>query len=144
VTERYRLRWWPKLRQGTFKQSSPYNSKNNCIALAAGDSKKWWDASGHWPFQESDDTIQGWANVFTTFGYKPCGLDDSLEENFEKVAIYARTNGEPMHMARQLQNGHWLSKLGRNVDIEHTTLEVLSSPINYGAVVLILRRKKGT
>ena len=42
-----------------------------------------------------------------------------LEEGFIKVAIFADSSLRPTHVARQLSNGNWTSKLGQNIDIEH-------------------------
>ena len=50
--------------------------------------------------------------------------DLSLEIGFEKVAIYSDAHG-PQHVARQLPDGKWTSKLGQQVDVEHSTLSVL-------------------
>lgn len=53
---------------------------------------------------------------------------------------------EPTHMARQLANGMWTSKLGGNEDITHFTLDALESygPIRirdeYGCGVIYMRR----
>ena len=142
MTEKYRLRWWPNLTEGTFRESSKYDARYNCIALAAGNNKKWWEPLGYWPFDNSENSVEGWARAFETLGYQRCGLDHSLDELYEKVAIYATPNGEATHMARQLSDGRWLSKLGRNVDIEHINLDVLNNRLNYGQTVLILRRRK--
>jgi hypothetical protein len=56
----------------------------------------------------------------------------------EKVALYATDEG-PAHAARQLSNGRWTSKLGRDEDIEHE-LEGLAGS-HYGAVVQFLQRQ---
>jgi hypothetical protein len=58
----------------------------------------------------------------------------------EKIAIYVRSD-IPSHVARQLPNGKWTSKLGLREDIEHD-LEALEGP-EYGSVVLILSRPEG-
>jgi len=49
-------------------------------------------------------------NLFIPVGYSECH-DASLEPGFEKIAIYANTDG-PQHAARQLVTGRWTSKLG--------------------------------
>ena len=43
------------------------------------------------------------------------------------------------HAARQLTSGRWTSKVGQNIDIEHT-LAGLEGPF-YGEVVRILKRE---
>jgi len=63
-----------------------------------------------------------------------------LEIGFEKVAIYAR-DGTPLHAARQITSGKWVSKLGPREDIEHD-LHGLAGNI-YGSVAVILVRPIG-
>ena len=61
-----------------------------------------------------------------------------LEENVEKLAIYATSDGKPQHIARQLPSGIWTSKLGRLEDIEHE-LAGLSGKL-YGTVCKFMAR----
>ena len=56
------------------------------------------------------------------------------------MAIYA-LQGKPTHAARQLGDGRWTSKLGKEVDITHT-LVGLEGPV-YGQVAAYLRRPLG-
>ena len=55
----------------------------------------------------------------------------------KKIAIY-QSGGLPTHAARQLPDGQWTSKLGRNIDISHT-LPGLEGP-EYGQVAVFMRR----
>ncbi|MDA2915927.1 hypothetical protein MYX64_03665 [Nitrospinae bacterium AH_259_B05_G02_I21] len=75
--------------------------------------------------------------LFEQLGYRVCP-EAGLEEGYEKIAIYA-SRGGATHAARQLENGKWTSKLGENIDIEHT-LAGLEGP-DYGEVVRILKRE---
>ena len=43
------------------------------------------------------------------------------------------------HAARQLLSGKWTSKLGKSVDIEHDTTDVVARGL-YGEVVQIMKR----
>jgi len=93
---------------------------------------------GHRPANVADEpTIAAFEEVFGQLGYEPCETGE-LEKGFEKVATYAK-EGEVAHAVRQLANGRWTSKLGRNIDIEHT-LRGLEGP-TYGQVVLFLKRR---
>ncbi len=76
-------------------------------------------------------------SLFEQLGYSVCP-EAELEEGYEKIAIYA-LRGEGTHAARQLENGKWTSKLGENIDIEHT-LAGLKGP-HYGEVVKTLKRE---
>ena len=78
--------------------------------------------------------------VFEGLGYQECATDE-LEVGFEKVAIFAWDDGQPTHVARQLENGRWTSKLGNWEDIEHQKLHALGGTASmYGVVKLIMRR----
>lgn len=61
-----------------------------------------------------------------------------MEPGFEKVAVFAISEDIPAHVARQLPNGRWTSKLGQLEDIEHE-LHALEGA-EYGRVVQVLRR----
>jgi hypothetical protein len=62
-----------------------------------------------------------------------------FEADFDRVAIYALI-GAPKHAAKQINARTWSSKIGNNIDIEHT-LRGLEGPF-YGNVVKILKRPK--
>ncbi len=64
-----------------------------------------------------------------------------MESGREKVAIYVGPSGTPTRASRQLKNGWWASKLGQNIDIEHT-FEALDGP-EYGQVACVLARQIG-
>jgi len=57
----------------------------------------------------------------------------------EKVAIYADAAELVTHMARQIANGRWTSKLGASWDIEHLRPECLNSDC-YGTFLICLAR----
>jgi len=82
-------------------------------------------------------TITAFAEAFAWLGYTPCE-GEGPQTGFEKVALYATADNRPTHMARQLPDGRWTSKLGEQVDIEHE-LHALAGDL-YGAGVWILRR----
>jgi hypothetical protein len=64
-----------------------------------------------------------------------------LEPGYEKVALFA-LGGSVKHAARQLPDGRWTSKMGRDIDIRHDEVDGVSGPF-YGDVVLYLRRRIG-
>jgi hypothetical protein len=56
-----------------------------------------------------------------------------------KIAIYVKQDGYTVtHAARQRKNGLWTSKLGRSVDIQHTTPESIESDV-YGTVAVYMK-----
>jgi hypothetical protein len=68
--------------------------------------------------------------------------DERLESGVEKVALYG-AGAFYTHAARQLQNGKWTSKLGRDIDIEHDAPEDVAGGV-YGEVVHIMKRPAPT
>jgi hypothetical protein len=62
--------------------------------------------------------------------YQVCS-DGGLEPGVEKVAIYVDDFGIPQHVARQLPDGTWTSKLGKGEDIGHVSPESLAGDL-YG------------
>lgn len=140
--------FFENLKDSEFKITSPKDAQYNCIAFAADDQTRWWWSVGnkYWlkgvPKTESPKSF---ILAFQKLGYKICESAD-LEEGFEKVAIYTRTiaapnspKGTTTHMAKQLPDGRWKSKLGKLEDIEHNTLESICGKA-YGEVKHILKR----
>lgn len=119
-------REFPDIADHHFSVSSdpdPYN----CIAWAAEDKTRWWwPAFGkYWPPPPVPfaDTVPAFVAAFATLNYQACAFDPSVEPRYDKVVIYATSNKEVKHMARQ-QNGvwSWTSKLGPGYDIGHKEL----------------------
>ena len=75
--------------------------------------------------------------LFAGAGFSFCE-SDLLEHGFEKIAIYAFV-GQFTHVARQLADGHWTSKIGNLETITHPSLQDISGGI-YGNVHCIMRR----
>ena len=112
---------FPNLDPTVYEVTSPETPEYNCMVWAAGDSTRWWwPLSGaHWPSGAPRmETVDSFRIAFETMGYEVCPGQE-YEQGFEKVAIYAHTDGVPTHVARQLENGRWTSKLGDWEDIEH-------------------------
>lgn len=76
----------------------------------------------------------------------PCA-DGEHEPNVEKVAIYIDQFGIPTHVALQLPDGRWTSKLGDWDDITHQLEALTGNPLPdkgwpYGTVAQFLRRPR--
>lgn len=133
---------FPALNSTNCRPTSPYDEGYNCIAWAAGDTDYWWwpDAMGqaYWPPDvPREETIEAFVQAYGLQGYSQRS-DTTLDPSKQKVAIYADRNGTPKHAARQLSDGWWTSKLGKQIDIEHE-FAALDGPA-YGTVVVILER----
>lgn len=145
---------FPKLAAAGYRETSPSTGSPprpgayNCIAWAASDTRRgfWWPhADCYWPsWIEREPTIPCFVRAFRWLGYRLCD-NSRLESGYEKVVLYA-IGQSPKHMARQLPDGTWTSKLGGLEDITHFTLDAVESygpgPIRgeYGCPVVYMRR----
>ncbi len=124
----------------SFAVTSERTFAYNCIAWAAGDTTRWWWPTGlsYWPVGAArEETVEAFVAAFRTLGYATCATGE-LEAGLEKVALFA--DGSVLtHMARQLPNGSWTSKLGKSWDIAHMEPEEVGGKI-YGAPILFLAR----
>jgi hypothetical protein len=133
---------FPLLNPSNYTITSSATPKYNCLAWAVGDISQWWETGVptkgyYWPPGiGQDDSPEQWAEIFQRHGYA-LTPDRGYEKGFERVAIYADDEGA-QHVARQLQDGRWTSKLGNLSDIEHEALEILEGA--YGKVTLVLKR----
>ncbi len=136
---------FPRLHPGSYYITSPATPTYNCIAWAAGeDFRWWWPTPGfyYWPAAApAEETIDAFVAAFESLGFVACD-DNTYEDGWTKVAIFATASGTPTHMARQLSPSEWTSKLGRNVDISHVGPDDLAGGF-YGEVVRFLKRRKG-
>lgn len=111
----------PRLDQSPFTVTSDETTDYNCVAWALGRSDVWISPAEdyEWPTDiERGTTIDIYKELFKKYGYEIC-KNDSLEDGFQKVAIYFDLFNQFHHVARQLSSEIWTSKLGSNEDIEH-------------------------
>jgi hypothetical protein len=133
---------WPGLAQTQYRITSPHTGDYNCLAWAIEENDRWWsplpEADYYWPEGVPREvSVEAFVKAYETLGFVVCE-DGELEAGVEKLAIYATSDGRPQHVARQLSNGLWTSKLGRLEDIEHE-LEGLSGSL-YGTVRCFMSR----
>jgi hypothetical protein len=138
-------RLFPALRRVGFEITSPRDQRYNCVAWAAGDVTRWWwpaeSPFAYWPHgADREESVASFVQAFAILGYEQA-LSGDLEPQFEKVAVFASSDGIPTHMARQLRDGTWTSKVGSLEDIQHQELSGLEGA-EYGAVVVFLRRQE--
>jgi hypothetical protein len=136
---------FPSLATNGYKLTSPDTIDYNCVAWAVEDEESWWwpDAENihYWPPNiPREETLEAFQQAFQTLGYE-IYQNNAFEKGFQKVAIYADSNKVPKHVARQLANGKWTSKLGQDEDIEHDNLQGLGGQPGYGEVACIMKRK---
>jgi hypothetical protein len=126
----------------TFFPKSDATADYNCIAWAVSHEVQpiWPDDRKQlgWPEQIArEETLEAFISFFELCDFSVC-QSGILERGFEKVAIYIR-NGLVTHVARQLPNGVWTSKMAQGPDAEHPTPETLCGD-GYGLVSRYMRR----
>lgn len=134
---------FPMLAAEGYAATSPESVEYNCVAWAAGDTTRWWwpDAMelGYWPTSvPRQPTLNAFKQAFSLLGYVEAQSADA-ESAIEKIAIYARGDA-PTHVARQLANGQWTSKLGASIDLSHTLTGLEGSL--YGQVAAFMQRPR--
>lgn len=117
----------------------------NCAAWALEITDAiWWPLPSapeyYWPEgARRDDTLEAFAEGYRLYDFEICDTPD-LEEGYIKIAVFA-DGDEPLHVARQLPDGRWTSKLGLTwEDIIHDNLEGVSRP-DYGRPRLFMRKR---
>jgi hypothetical protein len=134
---------FPNLAAAGYIVTSGQDPAYNCVAWALGDTTKNWDCNrqgGHWPAgADRGEALAHLVSLFQLQGYAVCESGE-LEPGFEKVALYADADGEWQHVARQLPDGQWTSKLGELEDITHPTPEAVCSN-DYGQVACYMSRR---
>lgn len=140
----------PGLEGRDYAVTSDQDERYNCIVWALGDDGRRWD-----PFDElgaywladvpRDDALRTVQLMFERLGFAICD-GDAVEAEFEKIALYG-IDEMFTHVARQLPNGRWTSKLGTDVDIEHDLQDVIrrrspSASYRYGEIVGYMRRSR--
>ncbi|MGH2412920.1 MAG: DUF7689 domain-containing protein [Microcystaceae cyanobacterium] len=137
---------FPKLSANEYALTSPDTIDYNCVAWAAQSNEEWWwpdpMEQEYWPDGvPREETLLAFIAAFRTIGYEICN-DALLESGFQKIALYADAQNVPRHVARQLPNGEWTSKIGQYEDIQHQTLNALTGDTPaYGAVVQVMKKE---
>jgi hypothetical protein len=134
-------RLFPSLSESGYSKSSERDPEYNCFAFAVHDTKQYWQKVAvhgyYWPL-ERDDRLEDWIEALRLNNFKVTN-DWNLEAGFERVCIYVNDAGSPEHVARQLESGSWTSKIGRDEDIEHLTLDGLKGK-EYGELKIMMKR----
>jgi hypothetical protein len=139
---RHLERLFPGLVGSDYSKTSEVDPQYNCFAFAVHDTRQYWQKIAvrgyYWPL-ERDDRIQDWVRALELNNFKETDNWD-LEAGFEKGSIYV-LDGSPEHVARQLEDGKWVSKIGSYEDIMHASLEALKGG-EYGEPRIVMKRKR--
>lgn len=118
---------WPNLKSYRYKITSLPATAYNCVAWAIHEDFRRWspEEDAAWPpHLEREEFLETWEAFFAYQGFEPCSGPE-VDPGHEKIAIYfmededhpGRQRG--MHVARQIYDDWWASKLGGEEDIEH-------------------------
>jgi hypothetical protein len=132
---------FPNSRADNYEKSSEATIIYNCIAWAIGESHRWWqpDRFRFWPAGALYNTSkEALIDAYEKIGFEKCE-NGNVEDGFLKVALYTKDNINYEHAARLEQNGIWKSKLGEDIDIDHS-LEALENGL-YGNVYQFMKKK---
>jgi len=156
LDEEQRAEKWPHLILGeNFEFTSPKKRGYNCVAYALGEVNKDIDMLALskridlTPFGLSNDkldhSINGYIKLISgLYSYEVCD-NSEVEENFDKIVLFEGLDEDGdisfLHIAKQLDNGIWTSKMGAFEDIEHLTPDAVNGL--YGQPKVFMKRKKG-
>ena len=124
-----------------YRRTSLPTDVYNCVAWAVHEDTRWWEPGVDYCFWPETPprvvTVDTYIAMFKKHhGFKKC-VDRSLEDELEKIAIYSKGK-KFSHVARQLHDGRWTSKLGTLDDVIHTLAGLEGQ--TYGAPTIYMSR----
>ncbi|HTS40668.1 MAG TPA: hypothetical protein VMH84_09035 [Xanthobacteraceae bacterium] len=130
---------------GSYEETSRATGSYNCFAFAVEEQHRWWDPTPHvsyyWPANtDRDHSISTIIGIYKGYGYEICE-NGELEPDFDKIVLYDNNRGGINHVARQLPDGRWTSKMGPDEDIAHATPDALAGD-EYGTPKYFMSRLK--
>jgi hypothetical protein len=139
---------FPRLKEHEYRVTSPICRAYNCVAWVNEDKLHWWQPGGrggfYWPAEldPDDDSLAAYEKAMRLLGYEDCD-NGTFEDGVEKICVYA-DNGEFSHVAVQVSEAWWSSKLGGENDISHRRLESLlhGRPERYGETLSFMSRPR--
>lgn len=138
---------FPLLAGSGYLRTSDYDPSYNCVSHALGFCDRWTQPPVmpspfiFWPPGVMVSfALDAYVELFQHYGYTICS-DGKPVELVEKIALYGDLYGQFTHVAKQLENGRWTSKLGAMEDIEHPdTIHVESD--GYGEARIFMERDR--
>ena len=140
--------YFPNLKD-KYDETSEETDSYNCVAYILEIDDKWIDSySYYWPDDlKRGDSPQHYAEFFKRKNYDNKRVDfekcdkGNFEKGIEKIAIFQDKFGNFTHVAIQLENENWSSKMGDYEDIIHYSLEAVGKG-DYGEPVIFMQRKR--
>src|SRR5262249_29630787 len=104
---------FPALAARRYRKTSEPDAAYNCVAFALGRTDLWLGPEPYgyqWPLPSIETSVENFVRLFEHYGFAQCSSGD-FEKGKDKLAIFGSQFGFT-HVARQLENGRWSSKLG--------------------------------
>jgi hypothetical protein len=140
----------PRVTDWNLTPTSAACDNYNCLAWAIHQSPPGFPDLPVWPDPTNNcswppdmarvETVDAIRAFLKRVGFEDCAHTFDVEPGWEKAAIYGNDFG-PQHVARQLPDGAWTSKMGTLVDATHQTLHVLEGGV-LGNVQAMMRRPR--
>ena len=133
----------PNMKDDDAKFTSMNTWDYNCVGYAVGD-YNWWQheniRESYWPPNvKRDGFAHNYVEALKTVRFEVCDSGE-YESEYEKIAIYHK-GGKFKHVALQLSDVLWGSKLGEYEDIEHRFSEIEGG--SYGKIYCYMKRERG-
>lgn len=121
---------------------SPIDPAYNCAAWAVNDTETFWDDRlSYWPPGATrGPLVEHLAEAYALFGFEPCGLNDAIEPETDKIAIFESSGGNWSHACRQREDGRWWSKNNIFEDVKHDLMAL--EKCGYAKLAVILKRQR--
>ena len=134
--------WFPNLQTQKYNITSSKTLDYNCIAWSVENDRQWWwpdlTYQYYWPEELPRVTRKDYfIKLYRLYGYEICRTD-KFEIGYEKIVIFLKSD-IPTHVARQLDQEKWTSKLGDSYDISHE-ISALDGDM-YGIPSIFMKRK---
>lgn len=127
----------------------------NCVGSAMDDKSRWWfpfkagDTSQNcgeffWPSEAKRGTgtaeseVKAFDDLFVRVSKGSVTKNEKPEAGFVKMAMFT-LRGRPVHIARQVSTGQWLSKIGFAQQITHDLHDLDKNQSSYGNVSKIYK-----
>lgn len=116
--------WSPRSYSYPALKTSDKNKNYNCVSWVVGINDRWlWPIDDgnpywYWPADiKEGDYVESFIDLLSNMGFVIC-FSGIYEESYDKVVVYGDSLG-PTHLAKQLDEKYWSSKLGDDEDVKH-------------------------